>query len=163
MSAGTQQGWVCLDNALEALRWAWAAFCCQTCQHWGTSPKMCAEEGTDMPVFGGLQWTAPGRSGASGQRAARSAPTGAAASAPPRRPATVARTAAGCCSTPKTAPTGSACRVSTGAGGQGPVAEATLGAVVLWHLATLPLAVPPGRAAVLLAPHFEILSLTRFL
>lgn len=69
-----------------------------------------------VSVFGGPQWTARGRSGASGRPAAPSAPTGAAASALPRPPATAARTAAACCSTPKTAPMGSACTVSAWGG-----------------------------------------------
>lgn len=69
-----------------------------------------------VSVFGGPQWMARGRSGASGRPAAPSAPTGAAASALPRPPATAARTAAACCSTPKTAPTGSACTVSAWGG-----------------------------------------------
>lgn len=95
----------------------------ETCRHRGDEPRGRAEGCTNAPVFGGPQWTARGRSGASGRRAAPSAPTGAAASVPPRPPATAARTAAVCCSTPKTAPMGSACRVSMREGGQGPVPD----------------------------------------
>ena len=58
------------------------------------------------------QWTASGRPGASGPPAARSAPTGAGGSARPRRRRTGERTARGWCCSPRTALTGSACRVS---------------------------------------------------
>lgn len=58
------------------------------------------------------QWTASGRPGASGPPAARSALTGAEGSARPRRRRMGGRTARGWCCSPRTAPTGSACRVS---------------------------------------------------
>lgn len=58
------------------------------------------------------QWMASGHPGASGPRAARSAPTGAGGSAQPQRRRTGGRTARGWCCSPRTARTGSACRVS---------------------------------------------------
>lgn len=54
----------------------------------------------------------PGQSGASGQHAVRSAPTGGAGNALPHRQKTEARTAAECCWIPKTALMGCACKVS---------------------------------------------------
>lgn len=64
------------------------------------------------PVLSFSQWMASGRPGASGPPAAPSAPTGAGGSARPRHRKTGARTARGWCCSPRTAPTGSACRVS---------------------------------------------------
>lgn len=58
------------------------------------------------------QWMASGHPGASGLPAAQSAPTGAGGSAQPRRRRMEGRTARGWCYSPRTAPMGSACRVS---------------------------------------------------
>ncbi|KAJ7324233.1 hypothetical protein JRQ81_017253 [Phrynocephalus forsythii] len=64
-----------------------------------------------FPVPPCAQWMEPGLNGANGQPAARSAPTGEAESVWPRRRKTVAKTAAGCFSIPKTAPMGSVCKI----------------------------------------------------
>lgn len=63
-------------------------------------------------VLSSSQWMASGHPGASGPPVARSVPTGAGESAQPRRQRTGGRTARGWCCSPRTAPTGSACRVS---------------------------------------------------
>lgn len=67
------------------------------------------------------QWTEHGPSGASGRPAAPSARTGAAVSAWRPHPRTEAATAAGRCLTPRTAPTGCACRVSARESGDRPL------------------------------------------
>lgn len=64
-----------------------------------------------------LQWTEHGRSGANGRPVAPSVPIGAAVSAWHPRPRTEAETAVGLCLTPRTAPMGCACKVSTQDGG----------------------------------------------
>lgn len=61
------------------------------------------------------QWMANGRPGASGPLVAQSVPTGAGGSAQPRPRRMEARTARDWCYSPRTAPTGSACRVSASA------------------------------------------------
>lgn len=64
------------------------------------------------PVLSFSQWMASGRPGASGPPAAPSAPTGAGGSARPRLRKMGARTVRDWCCSPRTAPMGSACRVS---------------------------------------------------
>lgn len=61
----------------------------------------------------GLQWTACGQSGVSGRPVGWSAPTGGGGSAARRRPRTAGGTARAPTCSPRTAPTGCACRVST--------------------------------------------------
>lgn len=59
------------------------------------------------------QWMACGQSGVSGPPVGQSAPTGGGENAAPRHPKTGGRTVRAWCSSPRTAPMGCACRVST--------------------------------------------------
>lgn len=80
---------------------------------------VCAHVCSHVPCAAFLQWMEHGQSGASGQPVAQSVPIGAAESAWHPHPRTEAETAAAPCSTPRTAPTGCACRVSPRQDGRG--------------------------------------------